>query len=80
MRVARNAKDTPPCRVLPGFEPAIAGGIRPLVSALAAAYRVLQLIQDPFVQVLAQNVVLHHAHSRAMAYIPRSLEFGNANG
>ena len=36
-------KQTPPCRVLLGFEPAFAGGALPTGSALAPAYRVAHL-------------------------------------
>src|SRR3990172_451870 len=55
---------SPPCRVLPGFEPACAGGILPTGFALAEAYRVPRLSQDPISMVLAQNDVPHHGHSR----------------
>jgi len=36
------------CRVLPGFEPAFAGGSRPRNAALAQAYRVISFgVRDP---------------------------------
>ncbi len=54
----------PPCRVLLDFEPAIAGGILPVTFALAEAYRVAHRITNPIYQVLAQNLLLHHEHSR----------------
>ena len=54
----------PPCRVLRDFEPAFAGGILPVTFALAEAYRVVHRTTDPIYQVLAQNLLLHHEHSR----------------
>lgn len=42
-----SVKGAPPCRVLLGFEPAIAGGALPMDSALAQAYRVAHLRSDP---------------------------------
>ena len=44
------------CRVLRGFEPAFAGGLRPGNAALALAYRVVAERWKPFKWVLAQNV------------------------
>ena len=57
-------KASPPCRVLPGFEPACAGGSLQMGSALAAAYRVPHRSSSPLWLMLAQNVLQHHAHSR----------------
>jgi len=54
----------PLCRVPLDFEPAIAGGILPVTSALAEAYRVTHQTTNPIYQVLAQNLLLHHKHSR----------------
>ncbi len=54
----------PPCRVLLDFEPAFAGGILPVTFALAEAYRVTHQTTNPIYQVLAQNLLLHHEHSR----------------
>lgn len=70
--VHRRQKSTPLCRVQRCFEPAFAGGILPVGSALAPAYRVPQRRTNPVLEVLAQNLMLHHAHSRASEYIPRS--------
>jgi len=50
--------------VLLDFEPAIAGGILPVTFALAEAYRVIHRTTNPIYQVLAQNLLLHHEHSR----------------
>ena len=50
--------------MLRDFEPAFAGGILPVGSALAVAYRVLHRTPDPLWLVLAQNLLLHHVHSR----------------
>lgn len=44
------------CRVLRGFEPAFAGGLRPGNAALALAYRVVFERLKPLKSVLAQNV------------------------
>ena len=60
-------KNTPLCRVLLRFEPAFAGGAQPLDFALAEAYRVLQWSVNPLFQVLAQNFLPHHGHSRVNA-------------
>jgi len=50
--------------VLRDFEPAFAGGILPVTFALAEAYRVIHRTTEPIYQVLAQNLLLHHEHSR----------------
>ena len=57
-------REAPLCRVLRDFEPAFAGGILPVGSALAETYRVLHWTPDPLWLVLAQNLLLHHVHSR----------------
>jgi len=72
-------RKAPLCRVLRDFEPAFAGGILPVGSALAEAYRVLHWTPDPLWLVLAQNLLLHHVHSRDNIRLPRSIFIGNIN-
>lgn len=58
---------TPPCRVLRGFEPAFAGGIRLQDAALAEAYRVVMTdVESLLIGVGSKLRVQHHVHGRAL--------------
>lgn len=58
----------PPCRVLLGFEPAYAGGVLQMGSALAEAYRVPHPSEDSLSLMLAQNDMPHRVHSRDVSW------------
>ncbi len=64
-----NEERTPLCRVMPGFEPALAGGCpafyftRPHKCGLCAIVG----LELPKTHVLAQNERLNHEHRRALS-------------
>lgn len=66
-------RNTPPCRVLPRFEPAFARFCALLGSfALAKAYRGTSVSWASIVIVGTSLIMQHHAHSRVKHVIPQN--------